>query len=287
MRGFFYGNWFIGLCAVALGVESALQQHVPINGPWYHLLVFSGCVAFYNHAYRAYLRTPGDGERARWFAEHAVQQRVVQVVLISVVCGVFIMHRDLLFDLDGSDFVLVMVFPIVAIAYYGFGSVALRNIGLLKPFVLGFVWAGVVTVFPVVIAGAYPGIHVIDTGLMARLFFKNMMFCAMIAVLFDIKDHAGDHRSQLRTFVVQRGLRTTLFSIVLPLTLLGLVTFLAYGYMHGFSAVRLFWNAVPFAAMLAVIFTLRKRRPVLYYLCVVDGLLLLKALCGSIGMVWF
>lgn len=287
MRGFFFGNWFIGLCAVALGVESALQQHVPINGPWYHLLVFSGCVAFYNHAYRAYLRTPGDGERARWFAEHAVQQRVVQVILISVVSGVAIMHRDLLFDLDGSDFVLVMVFPIVAIAYYGFGSVALRNIGLLKPFILGFVWAGVVTVFPVVIAGAYQGIHVIDTGLMARLFFKNMMFCAMIAVLFDIKDHAGDHRSQLRTFVVQRGLRTTLFSIVLPLTLLGLVTFLAYGYMHGFSAVRLFWNAVPFAAMLAVIFTLRKRRPVLYYLCVVDGLLLLKALCGSIGMVWF
>ncbi|MBL7947268.1 MAG: hypothetical protein JNN32_14485 [Flavobacteriales bacterium] len=287
MRGFFYGNWFIGLCAVALGVESALQQHVRINGPWYHLLVFSGCVAFYNHAYRAYLRTPGDGERARWFAEHAVQQRVVQVILISVVSGVAIMHRDLLFDLDGSDFVLVMVFPIVAIAYYGFGSVALRKIGLLKPFILGFVWAGVVTVFPVVIAGAYQGIHVIDTGLMARLFFKNMMFCAMIAVLFDIKDHAGDHRSQLRTFVVQRGLRTTLFSIVLPLTLLGLVTFLAYGYMHGFSFMRLFWNAVPFAAMLAVIFTLRKRRPVLYYLGVVDGLLLLKALCGSIGMVWF
>ncbi len=287
MRGFFFGNWFIGLCAVALGAESALQQHATINGPWYHILVFSGCVAFYNHAYRAYLRTPGDGERARWFADHAPQQRVVQVILISIVCGVALEKRELLFDLDGPDIVLVGVFLLVAVAYYGIGSVALRNIGVLKPFVLGFVWAGVVTVFPVVVAGAYPGIHVIDTGLLARLFFKNMMFCAMIAVLFDIKDHAGDHRSQLRTFVVQRGLRTTLFRIVLPLTLLGLVTFLAYGYMNGFSAMRIFWNAVPFAALLTVIFTLRKRRSILYYLSVVDGLLLLKAACGSIGMIWF
>jgi hypothetical protein len=287
MRGFFYGNWFIGLCAVALGVESALQQHATINGPWYHILVFSGCVAFYNHAYRAYLQAPGDDERARWFAEHARQQRILQVMLVGIVCGVGVLHRGLLFDLDASDIMLVAVFLIVAMAYYGFRSVALRNVGPLKPFVLGFVWAGVVTVFPVLIAGAYPGIHLVDTGLMARLFFKNMMFCAMIAVLFDIKDHAGDHRSRLRTFVVQRGLRTTLFSIVLPLTLLGLATFLAYGSVHGFSVIRLLLNAVPFAALLAVIYALRKRRPILYYLVVVDGLLLLKAICGSLGMLWF
>ena len=44
MHGFFYGNWFIGLCAVALGVEAAMQQEVPLNGAWYHVLVFLACV---------------------------------------------------------------------------------------------------------------------------------------------------------------------------------------------------------------------------------------------------
>lgn len=287
MRGFFYGNWFIGLCAVALGIEAAWQQRVPLNGPEYHLMILFGCVAFYNHAYRGYLQGPGDDERARWFATHAPRQRIVQTVLILLVAALVIVQYDRFLALDAWGVVSIAVFVVVAAAYYGSKNRALRNAGPLKPFILGFVWAGVVTVFPVVIAGTSADGLMVDAGLMARLFFKNMMYCAMVAVLFDIKDHAGDHRSQLRTFVVQRGLRTTLFSIVLPFTLLGLVTFLAYGSMHGFSAMRLFVNAVPFAALLTVMYSLRKRRPVIYYLVVVDGLLLLKAVCGSIGMLWF
>ncbi|MGV3636408.1 MAG: hypothetical protein ACO1NQ_02050 [Flavobacteriales bacterium] len=287
MRSFFYGNWFIGLCAVALGIEAAWQQQVPLNGPAYHLMIFFGCVAFYNHAYRAYLQVPGDDDRARWFATHAPRQRIVQTVLIFLVAALILIQYDVVLAVDAWGLVSIAVFVLVAAAYYGSKTKALRNAGPLKPFILGFVWAGVVTVFPVVIARASADDALVDAGLMARLFFKNMMFCAMVAVLFDIKDHAGDHRSQLRTFVVQRGLRATLFSIVLPFTLLCLVTFLAYGSMHGFSIMRLFVNTVPFAALLAVVYALRKRRSILYYLVVVDGLLLLKAVCGSIGMRWF
>lgn len=291
MRALFYGNWFIGLCAVALGLEAALQQRVPLNGLWYHAIVYMACVAFYNHAYRGHINGEGQDDRSRWYARNGRRQRMVQFMLIGVSCiGVCIgwtVFRERSLSMDAHRLALLLVFPVTAVAYYGVGKVALRNVGWLKPFVLGFVWAGVVTVYPVVVHAVLHGTTLPDAGLAIRLFVKNMMFIAVLAVLFDIKDHAYDHRNALRTFVVSRGLRTTLFRIVLPLTLLGLVAFLWYGATMGFSPMKLFLNTVPFLALLVVIRALRKRRSILYHLVVVDGLLLLKAVCGSVAMLWF
>ena len=291
MRGFFYGNWFLALCAVALGIEAALQQHVPLN-PWsYHALVLIACVLFYDHAYRGLAGKQGLDERARWYAIHAKRQHLVRGGLVVLFCALVVY---LCSTVDGNLFqrgrtylLWLAVFPVVGLAYYGVGRFALRNVGWLKPFLLGFVWAGVVTIYPVYVHSLLFGTPLPPEGLTMGLFLKNMMFCAMIAVLFDIKDHAEDHRNALRTFVVQRGLRVTLFRIVLPLTTIGLVSFLAYGTTHGFSGKRLVLNTVPFVAMALVIRALRKRRSVLYYLVVVDGLLLVKAVCGSMAMVWF
>lgn len=182
---------------------------------------------------------------------------------------------------------LLVLFPFVGLLYYGTGSKGLRRIGWLKPFVLGFVWAGVVTVYPALMARLLDGAVVPDVGISVRLFFKNMMFCALIGMLFDIKDRADDRRNALRTFIVERGLRTTLFRIALPMAALGLMTFLYYGATHGFSTMKLVLNTIPFVAMAGVIYALRKRRSILYYLVVVDGLLVVKAVCGSVAMRWF
>lgn len=291
MRGFFYGNWFLALCAVALGIEAALQQHTPLN-PWsYHALVFIACLLFYNHAYRGLAEKAVPDDRVRWYAVHAKRQQLVQISSVALFCAVGV-HLWSTIDaqlvlLDRSNLLWLAVFPLVGLAYYGVGRFALRNVGWLKPFLLGFVWAGVVTIYPVYVHAFLFGSELPPEGLTMRLFLKNMMFCAMIAVLFDIKDHAEDHRNALRTFVVQRGLRVTLFRIVLPLTFIGLVSFLAYGATHDFSGMRLVLNTVPFVAMALVIRALRKRRSVLYYLVVVDGLLLVKAVCGSMAMIWF
>ncbi len=291
MRGFFYGNWFIGLCAVALGVEAAMQQEVPLNGVWYHALVYVACVVFYNHAYRSAVADQAMDDRVRWHARRSTSQRVVRTVLVALLvigsgAAIVAFRRELL-AASTLQWSLLLVFPLVAMAYYGAGGHALRNIGWCKPFVLGFVWAGIATVYPVLVHSIVTGTPMPEAGITARLFFKNMMFCAMLAVLFDIKDHADDHRNALRTFVVQRGLRTTLFRIVLPLTLLGLLSFLGYGATHGFSMMKLLLNTIPFLALVAVIYALRKRRSILFYLAVVDGLFLVKAVCGAAAMYWF
>ncbi len=218
-------------------------------------------------------------------------QRAIQFVLgaaLMACCAVALMRTwERVMTMGVREALFFAVFPAVGLAYYGSGRSGLRRIGWLKPFVLGFVWAGVVTVYPALVRSMLDGTPVPDPGVTVRLFFKNMMFVAVLAVLFDIKDHAGDHRDDLRTIVVQRGLRTTLFRIGLPLTLLGLVTFLGYGALHGFSLMKLLLNTVPFVALVAVIYALCRRRSILYYLVVVDGLLLVKAVCGSVAMHWF
>lgn len=287
-EAFFFGNWFYGVCAVALGVEAALQQRVPLNGPLFHFVLFLGTTAFYNHAYRHLPGSVQQDERTRWYVRHARTQRMVQCLLLVllILCSALVAFGAwrVRTSLRWEHVVLVLVFPCVGVLYYGTGSQGLRRIGWLKPFVLGFVWAGVVTAYPVLMTSLFDGAVVPDPGIGIRLFFKNMMFCALIGMLFDIKDHANDHRNSLRTFIVERGLRTTLFRIALPMAALGLGTFLFYGAIHGFSAMKLFLNTVPFVAMALVIYALRKRRSILYYLVVVDGLMVVKALCGSVAM---
>ncbi len=113
------------------------------------------------------------------------------------------------------------------------------------------------------------------------------MFIALIGIMFDIKDYASDARQRLNTFVVQRGLRNTLFSVLLPLSIIGLATFWWYGFAHNFSMMKISLNSLPFVAMLFAVQALKKRRSILYYLIVIDGLLLVKAICGSIAMLFF
>jgi hypothetical protein len=44
---------------------------------------------------------------------------------------------------------------------------------------------------------------------------------------------------------------------------------------------------VPFVLLIRVAFSMKRRRPILYYLIIIDGLMLVKAVFGSIAMIWF
>lgn len=113
------------------------------------------------------------------------------------------------------------------------------------------------------------------------------MFISVLCIMFDIKDYVSDSAQQLNTFVVSKGLRKTIFFIIIPLCLLGLGTFVIYGITRQFHPIKIALNVVPFAFLIAVAHSLRVRRSLLYYLVIVDGLMLLKAVCGIIAMTYF
>ena len=113
------------------------------------------------------------------------------------------------------------------------------------------------------------------------------MFIAMLCIMFDIKDYATDHSSKLRTFVVRLGLRKTIFYILLPLPILGLLTFISYALTHHFSEMKIVLNMIPFLLLLLAAAALRRRRSMMYYHVVIDGLMLVKAICGITAMLLF
>lgn len=304
---FLFGNYFYGVCTVGLAIETSLQFHLPLNPIWFYLLLFSATVLYYTFSYtglRRFLSLLAGGgaipypaqpnERSLWYYKHAAfirhSLRLFTVILIgSTVLAAKVLPE--IHDLNASALLLLISAPLLAAGYAGLGrhkgkALSLRNSGWLKPFVIGMVWGIVVTIYPLLFHYWSAGNDVIPDERMFWLLSKNWMFISVLCILFDIKDYADDANRMLKTFVVQAGLRKTLFYIILPLSFLGLAAFLIYARHSGFCIARILINTIPFIFLIGAAYSLQQRRPIYYYLFAIDGLMLIKAACGSIAALY-
>lgn len=292
-RFLFYGNYFYGICAIALSIEASLQQHAALNGPAYYLFVFCATVLYYTHAYIAEPGASSSNLRSQWYYEKRNVIRWTQLAL-TVLClcfGCILLRNNWqgIMSLRFFHCLIIAVFPVVAALYYGSASPKastnnLRNQGWLKPFVIGFVWAGAVTIYPVLFSTIEQHSVYTPDLVSMLLFVKNFMYITMLCVMFDIKDYAADHNHRLKTFVVRFGLRKTIFYILIPLTLIGLGTFILYAVLRDFPLLRILINTLPFILLIIVAYSMHRRKSILYYLAIIDGLMLVKAICGTIGI---
>ena len=278
---------------MALSIEASVQQFIPLNMPAFYMLMFLATVIYYS---KAYLQTSplrdSDNTRTQWYINHhtiAISLQWILSALLILTCfytGYKTGYSIL--SLSVSEWVVILIFPIAALWYYGLGyCFNLRNNGWTKPFVIGFVWAGMVTVYPVLFHSIQTHTEFLITFKCVVLFLKNWMFIAILCILFDIKDYAVDSSLSLKTFVVQKGLRNTIFNIAIPLTIAGLIVFILYATTSHFPLGRILINTIPFIALIIVAYTLITRKTLLYYLMVVDGLMLLKAICGILAIILF
>ena len=293
-RSFFFGNYFYGICAVALSIESTVQLGCKLNLLAYYLIVFSATVVYYTYAYTDKGKPDANNAREVWYYNNQAVVKVSQVILGLILLGSLVIflaeQQSYLFAVPLYYWLIFLLFPFIALLYYGFQTQALqqynlRDTGWLKPFVIGFVWAGAVTVYPVVFSTLAEGKEYHLSLFKILLFIKNFMFITVLCIMFDIKDYAEDHNRQLKTFVVRIGLRRTIYSILLPLSTVGLGTFLVYAFSQHFSLLRVVMNTIPFVLMMRVANSLNKRKHILYYLAVIDGLMLVKAVCGMLGAI--
>lgn len=288
----FYGNYFYGICAVAQVLETSTQLGLPTDNAWLYAATFIGTTLFYTYPYaQPRPPAPGDSARTGWYRRHADFVRVSQAALAMVLLllgGVFaVRHGAALRAMSLFEWCVLLGVPALGAVYYGGpwrSGIGLRRRGWLKPFVIGGAWAGVVVAYPLLFAHLQYRHTVSPSLLMGLLFVKTFMFVSMLAMLFDIKDQDDDRANRLDTWPVTLGVHDTRRRVVIPLTLLGVVTFLSYATMHAFSTVRMALVLVPFALLLATTASLRQHRSLLYYLVVVDGLMLVKALFGIASM---
>ena len=286
----FYGHLFYGVCAVAQVLETSVQLALPING-WLTVGSFIGTVLFYSYPYTRRTADSAD-PRVMWHRRHrdVVErlQRWALLALIALSIWMAIRHRAAIRTMTPLKWIVLLVFPCAGSLYYRSPAfsrgITLRQSGWLKPFVIGFVWAGVVVAYPILFARLQYGQQTPLSLFPCLLFIKTLMFVAVLAILFDIKDHEADRRLGLSTVVTLVGLERTIFQVSLPLTVLGVATFLSYATMQHLTIPRVLLVLAPFGLLVASIVSLTRPRTILYYLTVVDGLMLAKALLDILAM---
>jgi len=294
VRAIYFGNYFYGLCAVVLAIETAFQLNIVLNSFLFYLLLFLGTTVYYSYAY---LGVAISGNiRSQWYKDNTISiRRLNQAYLIFCGCiGIYIVcqHWYSILNLSLLSWSLALMGPIVSLFYYGlvsFGGLKfnLRKIGWLKPFTIGFVWACAVTIYPVLFQEIQTSHHYNYSFVWLLFFIKNFMFVSLTCIMFDIKDFAADYNQKLQTLVVKIGLRKTIYRVIIPLAIVGLFSFLVFAILRGLPWTSIFINIIPFVCLIGVAFSLHQRRSILYYLMVIDGLLLLKGICGIAGALWF
>lgn len=298
---------------LALSVESSLQQGIGLNSIPFYLLLFSATIVYYTYAYMGEIRFPESLRRKRnlskspasraypnqrtdWYARNHDRLNGTQIIfiLLSSACAVYlaIIEYKHIFSLYFSEWLVLLSVPIVALLYYGNAffpvfRINLRKTGWLKPFVIGFVWAGTVTLYPPMFHQWQQDLHYIFSPFVFWLLVKNWMFISVLCIMFDIKDYADDANRELKTFVVRAGLRRTIFFILLPLTAIGLASLWIYAIGRDFSMMRILVNTIPFILLLWVAYSMHRRKSILYYLIIIDGLMLVKGVCGIAGALFF
>lgn len=274
---------------MALAIEANMQQELQPNSIYFYLLLYFGTVLFYNYAYIQDKSSKSSNPRNNWYIRNHYSIKISQVILIIICAGlsVYLLVKNFkgLWNISLLQLAPLMLAGFIAIAYYGipFGlhtKLNLRRTGWFKPFAIGFVWATAVTYAPILWHEVESNAVYHFSSFNIWFLVKNFMYISLLAILFDIKDYAADHNKQLKTFVVQMGLRKTIFYIIIPLSIAGFLSLIAFAYLLHFPALRIIINSIPFILLILVAWSLHKRKSILYYLVVIDGLMLVKALCG-------
>ena len=277
-----------------LSIEMAFQLGLPLNETVYYIGLFLAPVIYYTYAYKSINdSTPIANQRTRWFRENKKLVHLSQVGMILLCIGIFsflifkhfneIIRLPLIYYSIGFGvlFVGIFYYGLISKKLFGFN---LRNSGWTKAFIIGFVWACCANIFPLIMLRIETGQDYFHTDLWVWLFIKNWLFCTVNAIMFDIKDYPSDSNLYLRTFVVSFGLRRTIYFIIVPLLLAGLISFCIFALIKEFSIIQFSFNLIPFLLTLAIAFSMLRRHSIFYYLIVIDGVILVKALCGILGV---
>lgn len=281
----FYGNLFYGICAVALCYDANLQHNQPANHPLFYLLVFIATWLYYTRIYYKSRKVLLANPRTQWYLSNLSvikKSLVVGIGILVVVSMAYLFRLPYLSTLPPQHWALLMIFPLVGIFYTfdvpAFGPYrAIRRIGWLKPFFIGFTWSGLTAVYPVVLVGVET-----DLSTPPSFFYwlQSFLYISALAVLFDIKDYTVDLKVGLKTYPTQWGIKKTLAAVVLPATLLSAAGQVFFLYQHQPSPVVYLVQVAPFVLLLALSPMVQRQSSILFYLVVIDGLMLLKALAG-------
>ena len=290
----FFGNIFYALCVVAMTVESSLFQGFLINNLYYYIIAFCITIIYYTQSYQIIFTYPkkkssvvlSQNKRLQWFRRNKKVLFYVQIILFVTACLAIykiFFKEEIFLHIRYGHWVLLMILLMAAVFYYGNILFPQKNIslrrGLIKPFIIGLVWAGAVVLLPAITKEIFLG-NVVFSLKTLFSFIDYFLFVSILAIVFDIKDYKDDYNAELKTFVVKLGKVKSLKLIVIPLCVVYSVFCLLMIIVLKLSIQHLFYHLTIVVCTLAIVYSIIQKKNILYYLIAIDGLMLLKAIMG-------
>ncbi|WP_426058521.1 hypothetical protein [Hymenobacter sp. B1770] len=254
--------------AAAVQTAATLHQWPPLGAGGYRLvtLVFAATLLVYNldAALPFKHREPaGTSARKAWQQRHRL--------LMLVLAGVAAIVAGFFFLVDGWWRYLPFVAPLVALALLYSWPIwswrgrarALREVPLLKGFLIATVWTAVTVGLPVLLLQK-------PATAAAGLFGQRFCLIMVIAIVFDIRDYGRDRRAGTRTFPGVLGVP--------------MAKRLALGFLLVSMVLGLARGAAPLAVLLpgllsaGVVSAAEESRGDYFYALLTDGLLVVQAL---------
>ncbi len=288
LKFLFFGNYFYGLCAIGMALESYQTLRLPVNYDLL-LLLFLAVITFYTHAYR-YAHLGYDTaapkqqfyyQRNLWYYTHYKRLKWLQVlnVLALSLLAYKLFIKELHLEFTARDYLILSVTLTAGFSYIGFGRFSGRNIRGGKNLIIAWAWAGMVTGLPV--AGV--SLNVPAAFSFTLLFTENFLFVLILSIVFDIKDYVVDASKGLSTIPTKLGFKKTLQHTIMPLSLLLCAVHLADLFLvNELSPGSKVLSLLPFLSLLMLPKLLKRRQSLLFYLLVIDGMMLFKGLLGFV-----
>ncbi len=187
----------------------------------------------------------------------------------------FILTSVFVFHLHRNGIALLIILTVLTLSYsypllrFNRSRVALKSMGILKPFLLSLVWVAVTFLLPIVELAIPLSPELVLRGAI------RWIFILILCILFDIKDIQVDREKGIRTFPVLLGTRLL---ALLHRVINGVILLLAAAFFY-FD--RHLFYIVQILAFLLLKIMLRRIRPnksELFYVINVDGMMLLYSI---------
>ncbi len=260
----------VWLSGAALGLMWATflfwNQHIPLRLGG---LIFAATLFLYNldsvlpYKHR---QLPGTTRRKQWIRAHRPQLLGLTAVAGAVATVLFLtdarLVRLLLFLGHLALISVLYSMPLLRLRGRWW---ALRDLPLLKVFLIAYVWAAVTVWIPALYVSRELAAPVVLT-----LFARRFLFILALAFVFDIRDYSKDRLTGTRTFPGVLGIRAT--KLLGLAALAGAAVLLPPNLTAAHEAALL----LPLGLAAAVIWYAEESRPDYYFALLTDGVMLVQ-----------
>lgn len=260
---FIFSAAWIAVCAVALCVESALILQTPWPSWQVLLFVWASTFCHYNLHYLVRDRHEALSRRDRWSRSH-------QFWFLPAIVASGLVASYCLLSFYPVEMVAVALMAVTSLLYSlpllprGF---RLKQLGVLKPIILAFVWT-VMTVW-------LPS-HQADPVLLSLVLARRFVFMLVLCLAFDVRDQGKDEIQGIRTVPVRWGASFTYRLIDLLLILFSVLALLVEWRLNRPLMLLALWASALLTKLAIRATTTQKSE--LYYLGVLDGMMAVQAL---------